>query len=186
MDIFEDTCDHDSVENLELERFKVRLKEIWSRFLDECYDKYPDVDMDLEHFKEHNALKFADEPEQESELDNLLAMLDELMDSGEELEEVKSEGKAPTYGSSSLKSNNEQGKKQAGVYEFKHTATKTPGDSRSGNKSGSYEGTPSGSIRKRKDARVIRSFSPMAQNLKEELIALSERQAIGKRRQLFR
>jgi hypothetical protein len=66
MDIFEDTCDHDSVENLELERFKVKLREIWSRFLDECYDKYPDVDMDLEHFKKHNALKFADEPEQES------------------------------------------------------------------------------------------------------------------------
>lgn len=186
MDIFEDTCDHDSVENLELERFKVKLREIWSRFLDECYDKYPDADMDLEHYKEHNALKFADEPEQESELDNLLAMLDELMDSGEELEEVKSEGKAPTYGSSSLKANNEQGKKEAGVYEFKHTTTKTPGDSRSGGKGGSYEGTPSGSISKRKDSRVIRSFSPMAQSLKEELIALSERQAIGKRRQLFR
>ena len=186
MDIFEDTCDHDSVENLELERFKVKLREIWSRFLNECYDKYPDVDMDLEHFKEHNALKFADEPEQESELDNLLAMLDELMDSDEETEEVKSEGKAPTYGGSTLKSNNEQGKKEAGVYEFKHTTTKTPGDSRSGGKGGSYEGTPSGSIRKRKDARVIRSFSPMAQSLKEELIALSERQAIGKRRQLFR
>ena len=113
-------------------------------------------------------------------------MLDELMDSGEELEEVKSEGKAPTYGSSSLKSNKEQGKKEAGVYEFKHTTTKTPGDSRSGGKGGSYEGTPSGSISKRKDSRVIRSFSPMAQSLKEELIALSERQAIGKRRQLFR
>ena len=108
------------------------------------------------------------------------------LDSGEELEEVKTEGKAPTYGSSTLKSNNEQGKKEAGVYEFKHTTTKTPGDNRSGAKGGSYEGTPSGSIPKRKDAKVIRSFSPMVQSFKEELIALKERQAIGKRRQLFR
>ncbi len=186
MDIFENTCDHDSVENLELERFKVKLREIWSRFLDECYDKYPDADMDLEHYKEHNALKFADEPEQESELDNLLAMLDDLMDSGEESEEVKTEGKAPKYGGSTLKSNNEQGNKEAGTYEYKHTNSKTPSDSRSGGKGGSYEGTPSGSISKRKDARVIRSFSPMAESLKEELKELINRQAIGKRRQLFR
>ena len=47
-------------------------------------------------------------------------------------------------------------------------------------------GTPSGGISKKKDARVIRSFSPMAESLKEELIALRDRQSIGKRRQLFR
>jgi hypothetical protein len=34
------------------------------------------------------------------------------MEEDEELENVKSEGKAPTYGSSSLKSNNEKGKKR--------------------------------------------------------------------------
>ena len=186
MDIFEDTCDHDSVENLELERFKVRLKEIWSRFLDECYNKYPDADMDLEHYKEHNALKFADEPEQESELDNLLAMLDELMDSGEESEEVKSEGKAPTYGSSSLKSNKEQGKKEAGVYEFKHTSTKTPGDSQSGGKGGSYEGTPSSRISKKKSDTVVTKYTPLIKEIQEQIRSLKDRQAIGKRRQLFR
>ena len=108
------------------------------------------------------------------------------MDSGEESEEVKTEGKAPKYGGSTLKSNNEQGNKEAGTYEYKHTNSKTPSDSRSGGKGGSYEGTPSGSISKRKDARVIRSFSPMAESLKEELKELIDRQRIGKRRQLFR
>jgi hypothetical protein len=113
-------------------------------------------------------------------------MLEDLLDPKEELEDVSSGGKAPSYGSSSLKSNNESGKTEATNYEYKHSNTKTPSDSRSGGKGGTYEGTPSGSISKRKDARVIRSFSPIAQSFKEELIALKERQAIGKRRQLFR
>ena len=185
MDIFKDSCDHDSVENLELERFKAKLREIWTRMLEETYAKNPEG-MDMEHYKEHNALKFADEPEMEDELDNLMAMLDELLDPKEELDGVKSEGKAPTYKGGGLKSNNEKGKIEATVYEVNHKSTKTPSDSRSGGKGGSYVGTPSGSIGKKKDARVIRSFSPMAESLKEELIALRDRQAIGKRRQLFR
>ena len=186
MDIFEDSCDHNSVENLELERFKEKLREIWTRVLEETYAKYPDADMDMEHYKEHNALKFADEPEQETEIDNLMSMLDELMNPLEEEEGIKSEGNAPKYGSSSLKSNNEAGKKEATSYEYKHTSTKTPSESSSRVQGGSYAGTPSGSISKKKDDKVIRSFSPMAESLKEELIALKERQAIGKRRQLFR
>ena len=185
MDIFKDSCDHDSVENLELERFKAKLREIWTRMLEETYAKNPEG-MDMEHYKEHNALKFADEPEMEDELDNLMAMLDELLDPKEELDGVKSEGKAPTYKGGGLKSNNEKGKIEATVYEVNHKSTKTPSDSRSGGKGGSYVGTPSGGISKKKDARVIRSFSPMAESLKEELIALRDRQAIGKRRQLFR
>ena len=185
VDIFEDTCDHDSVETLELDRFKAKLREIWTRVLEETYEKYP-ADMDMEHYKEHNALQFADEPESESEIDNLMAMLDDLMNPMEEAEGIKSNGGAPSYGSASLKSNNEKGKTEATTYEYKHSNTKTPSDSRSGGKGGSYAGTPSGKIPKGKDAKVIRSFSPMAESLKEELRELVERQAIGKRRQLFR
>ena len=71
-------------------------------------------------------------------------------------------------------------------YEYKHANSKTPNDSRSRSKSGSYEGTPSGQISKRKDAKVIRNFSPMAEKLQDELRELIDRQRIGKRRQLFR
>ena len=190
MDIFEDSCDHDSTNNLEIERFKAKIREIWSRMLDETYSaNYKEEDEDSptkEEYMAHNALKFSDEPEEETELDSLMDMLDGLMDSDEELESVQSESKAPTYGSSSLKSNNEQGKKEATVYEFKHANTKTPSESRSGVQGGTYAGTPSGKIPKGKDAKVIRSFSPMAESLKEELKELIDRQRIGKRRQLFR
>mgnify|MGYP003142403951 CR=1 FL=1 len=186
MDIFKDSCDHDSTDNLELERFKAKIREIWTRMLEETYAKYPVEGVSKEHYMEHNALRFADEPEPEDELDNLMEMLNELLDSKEELDSVDSEGKAPTYKGSDLKSNNEKGNIEATVYEVNHKSTKTPSDSRSGGKGGSYEGTPSGSISKKKDARVIRSFAPLGESFKEELKALVERQAIGKRRQLFR
>ena len=186
MDIFKDSCDHDSVENLELERFKAKLREIWTRMLEETYAKNPVEGMDMEHYKEHNALKFADEPEMEDELDNLMAMLDELLDPKEELDGVKSEGKAPTYKGGGLKSNNEKGKIEATVYEVNHKSTKTPSDSRSGGKGGSYVGTPSGGISKKKDDPVITKYSPLLEEIKDELRALSDRQRIGRRKMRFR
>ena len=186
MDIFDNTCEHDSVENLELERFKAKIKEIWSRLLDECYAKYPTEGMDLEHFKEHNALKFGDEPEPLDEIDNLMDMLDDLMNPKEELDSVTSEGKAPKYGGSNLKSNNEKGKVEATVYEVNHSSSKTPSDSRSGGKGGSYAGTPSGSISKKKDDKVITKYQPLIQQLKDEIRSLEDRQRIGRRKMRFR
>ena len=133
--------------------------------LEETYAQYYDEESDdsppFKEFMEENALKFSDEPEPVSELDSIMEMLDTLMDSSEELEEVKSDGKAPTYNGSKLKSNNEKGKTEATVYEFESKTTKTPGDSRSGVKGGSYEGTPSGKISKKKDDPVITKYSPL-------------------------
>jgi hypothetical protein len=134
----------------------------------------------------HNALKFADEPEEKTELDSLMDMLDGLMDKDEELESVQSEGKAPSYGSSSLKSNNEKGKIEATVYEVNHSSSKTPSDSRSGGKGGSYAGTPSGSISKKKDDKVITKYQPLIQQLKDEIRSLEDRQRIGRRKMRFR
>ena len=158
------------------------LRETYSQYYNEESDDSPSID----EFLKENALKFSDEPEPESELDSIMEMLDTLMESGEELEEVESEGKAPTYKGSELKSNKEKGKTEATVYEFKSKTTKTPSDSRSGVKGGSYEGTPSGKVSKKKDARVIRSFSPIAESFKDELKSLIDRQRIGRRKQLFR
>ena len=103
------------------------LRETYSQYYDEDSEDSPSID----EFLEENALKFSDEPEPESELDSIMEMLDTIMDSDEELERVESEGKAPTYKGSELKSNNEKGKTEATVYEFKSKTTKTPGDSRS-------------------------------------------------------
>ena len=189
MDILKNTTESDSTSLLEIDRFKAKILEIWSMMLNETYSQYYDDSEDspsMAEFLEQNALKFSDEPEPESELDSIMEMLDSLMDSGEELEEVKSEGKAPTYKGSELKSNNEKGKTEATTYEFESKNTKTPDDSRSGVKGGSYEGTPNGQITQKKDSKVIRKYSPILEQIREEVKSLADRQAIGKRRQLFR
>jgi len=190
VDIFEDSCDHNSTNNLEIERFKAKIKEIWSRMLQESYStNYKEDDEDAptkEEYMIHNALKFADEPEQETELDSLMDMLDGLMDEDEELDSVQSEGKAPKYGSSSLKSNNEPGNIEATDYEYKHSISKTPNDSRSGGKGGTYEGTPSGGISKKKTDTVTTKYSPLIEQIKEEINSLKDRQRIGRRKMRFR
>jgi len=189
VDIFKDTTNSDSTNLLEIDRFKAKIIEIWSMMLKETYSQYygdSDDSPSIEEFIEENKLKFADDPEPVSELDSIMEMLDALMDSDEELEEVESDGKAPAYKGSELKSNNEKGKTEATTYEFESKNTKTPGDSRSGVKGGSYEGTPSGKISKKKDDPVITKYSPLLKKIREEVKSLSDRQAIGKRRQLFR
>jgi hypothetical protein len=172
----------DSTGNLELERFKCKLQEIWMRILSETHTE---ADGSREEFMEANSLRFANDPHEETETDNLMAMLEDLMNPQEELDSVKSDTKAPTYNGKQLSANNEKGKVEATKYEVKHTATKTPGDSQSLAKSSTYE-HHSGKIAPRKDARVIRSFSPMAEMMKDELVALKARQAIGRREMLFR
>ena len=190
MDIFKDSCEEHTGTSLELERFKAKIREIWSRMLVETYkldyDSEDEDSMSEEEYIEHNALRFADEPEEETELDSLMDMLDGLLDPKEELEEVESKGKAPTYKGSELKSNNEKGKTEATVYEFKSKTTKTPSDSRSGVKGGSYEGTPSGKISKKKDDPVITKYSPLLEQIRDELRSLTDRRRIGRRKMRFR
>ena len=190
MDIFKNTTESDSTSLLEIDRFKAKIIEIWTKMLEETYAQYYDEDSEdspsFEEFMEENALKFSDEPEPESELDSIMEMLDSLMDSKEELEEVESDGKAPTYNGNGLKSHNEKGKLEATTYEFKSKTTKTPNDSRSGVKGGSYEGTPSGTISKKKDDPVITKYSPLLEQVRDELKSLTDRQRIGRRKMRFR
>ena len=113
-------------------------------------------------------------------------MLDGITDEDEELESVKSESKAPTYGGKNLPTHNESNKTEKTDYEYNHKSTKTPSESRSGVKGGTYEGTPSGQVSKRKDAKVITKYSPLVKEIKDELIALAERQKIGRRKLRFR
>ena len=178
MDIFKDSCEEHTGTDLELERFKAKIREIWSRMLVETYklnyDSEDEDSMSEEEYIEHNALRFADEPEEETELDSLMDMLDGLLDPKEELEEVESGGKAPTYKGSELKSNNEKGKIEATVYEVKSKTTKTPSDSRSRVKGGSYEGTPSGKISKKKDDPVIRKYAPLIKEFRDELKRIAD------------
>ena len=191
MDIFKDTIEKsDTSSLLEIDRFKARIMEIWSRMLQETYEQYYDEDNEdtpsIDEFREENALKFANDPEPETELDSLMDMLDGLMESDEEHEDIKSEAKAPTYGGKQLKSNNEQSKTEATNYEYEHASSKTPSESRSGVKGGSYEGTPSGRISKKKSDTVVTKYSPLIKEVQEQIRSLTDRQRIGRRKLRFR
>ena len=191
MDIFKDTIEKsDTSSLLEIDRFKARIMEIWSRMLQETYEQYYDEDNEdtpsIDEFREENALKFANDPEPETELDSLMDMLDGLMDSDEEHEDIKSEAKAPTYGGKQLKSNNEQSKTEATDYEYEHASSKAPSESRSRVKGGSYEGTPSGGISKKKSDTVITKYSPLIKEVQEQIRSLTDRQRIGRRKLRFR
>ena len=67
VDIFDDTINN-SIDNLELERFKAKIRELWARVLEETYKLHYDLEdedsMSEEEYIEHNALRFADEPEE--------------------------------------------------------------------------------------------------------------------------
>jgi len=176
-DILQSTAD-----NLELERFKNKLQEIWSVILQQTYS---DTDGSYEEYCMNNALNFGHHEETESEMDNLMEMLEDMMNPDEDLQPVNSDSKAPTYGGSQLKANNEGRQAPTTVYKETHVMTATPKDSQTKVSSGTYK-TQSGNIAPRKDAKVIRSFSTIGDKFIEELKDLKERQAIGRRKQLFR
>lgn len=141
MDIFEDSCD-----SLELDRIKAKVLEVWSHLLSVTYEKeYKDMSEEdddyktLEHYLEHHKLMFGGDVQEQSEEDELLDMLDNLLEEDEELEPVQSEGKAPKYSGSSLSSNKETSKVPSGSYSSEHMTTKTPSDSEERVKSSSYK-----------------------------------------------
>ena len=72
MDIFKNTTESDSTSLLEIDRFKAKIIDIWSRMLKETYAQYYDEDSEdspsMEEYMEQNALKFSDEPEPENRI----------------------------------------------------------------------------------------------------------------------
>jgi hypothetical protein len=190
MNIFDDTTENHTESFLEIDRFKAKILEIWARMLEETYAQYYDENSEdsppMEEFLEKNKLKFSDEPEPENELDSLLDMLDGLMDDNDDLTEIQSDGKPPTYKGSLLKSNNEKSNIKGGTYNVINENTKSPIDSRSQIKTGSYGGVANGTLNRKQDSKVIRKYSPLIQEVQEELRSLTDRQRIGRRKMRFR
>ena len=192
-DILEDsTCENSAGSSLEIDRVKEKIKAIWTQIINAEYnDKYATQKDDDEHFVSledyitENKLYFPGDAKPENEVDGIVKMLEDMFDPKEELESVQGEGKAPTYSGKQLSANNDKGKIEATVYESEHSMTKTPGDSQTSAKSSTYE-HHSGKIAPRKDSKVKTSFSPMIEKIVEELLALEDRQNIGRRRELFR
>jgi hypothetical protein len=190
MNIFQDTTESNAESYLEIDRFKAKILEVWTRMLNECYSHYYDEDDEdspsMEQFLEANALKFADEPEPESELDSLMDMLDSFMDEDEDRVLIETDTKAPSYKSEQLTAHNEKSKIQKGVYDVNSTTTKNPQDTRTRIQSGSYEGVKNSSLGRKQDTEVKRKYAPLIEEIKEQIKSLSERQNIGRRKMRFR
>ena len=147
MDIFEDSTHEGSVSNsLEVDRIKAKVLAVWNQLMAATYEiEYKNQSEDdedfvsLEEYMEDNKLTFAGEQEEQSEIDSLLEMFDDMLDPQEELEPIESEAKAPTYGSTTLPSHNESLKVPKGTYDGSHTSTSTPKDSKEELKATRYE-----------------------------------------------
>mgnify|MGYP001584214473 CR=1 FL=1 len=188
LDIFEDSC-----ESLEIDRIKDKIRTIWNEVIvteyNSEYSNQKDDSEDyvsLEDYIAENQLYFPGDTQPENEVDGIVKMLEDMFDDKEDLDSVKSEGKAPTYNGEQLKSNNEKSKVEATTYEVKYASTKTPEDAKSSVKSSTYDAPTNGRIATRKDSKVKRSYSPLVEKIVEELLGLEERQGIGRRKQLFR
>tara|TARA_R110001606_G_scaffold199819_1_gene347614 strand:+ start:1177 stop:1770 length:594 start_codon:yes stop_codon:yes gene_type:complete len=145
MDILKDSCEDDSTDSLELERIKAKVMEIWSKLLTVTYEKeYHEMNEDnddyitLEHYLKHNKLMFEGDEQPEQEADSLLNMFENLLEPQEELEPIKSDSKAPTYGTTTISINKESNKVPKGTYNSEHSSTKTPNDSQTKANSSSY------------------------------------------------
>jgi len=138
MDIFKDSTHEGSVSNsLEIDRIKARVIGVWNQLMAATYEiEYKNQSSDdedfvsLESFMEDNKLTFAGEEEDKSEIDSLLEMFDDMLDPKEELEPIKSDAKAPTYGSTILSSHSESLKVPKSTYDSNHASTTTPKDSK--------------------------------------------------------
>jgi hypothetical protein len=145
MDILKDSCEDDTTSNLELDRIKAKVMEIWTQLLSASHEKeYHEMNEDnddyisLEHYLEHNKLMFKGDEQPEDEIDSLLDTFANLLEPQEELESISSDAKAPTYGSSSISANKDTSKVPKGTYKDEHASTKTPSDSQTKAKSSSY------------------------------------------------
>jgi len=189
-DLMEDTAEDEGADvhhSLELDRIKEKLKGIWNLALQAHCSSMDIPDEEKKQYLEDNQLQFAGETEEQpNEMDSILEMLENLMNPDSELDPVDGNGSAPSYSGSSLSSHQESSKAPKGSYDSNHSSTATPSDSQSKPRSGSYAKPKSNKISSRKDSTVVTIVTPLFTKVKDDLLDLKSRQAIGKRRQLFR
>ncbi len=155
-DILSSTADEPCAgDTLEIDRIKDKIRNIWNQLLvaqyNETYKYQSDEDDDyvsLDEYTDKNKLQFAGEEQAITEVDSILEMLEGLLENGDELSPVDSEGKAPSYGSTSLSSNKDSSTVAATTYKMEHSATKPVSDSENRVKSGTYDKPTSGKLLK--------------------------------------
>ena len=187
----------DTTNDIELAVFKEKIRQLYNDILNKVYKRQNPgaTPEECAAYVEENGLQFPNETpdteELDGEIEELMNMLDTMgpSDKEEAVVDMQMENKPKEYTGEQLKSkSHEKGIKEemkdidykmGGLFknvkeERKRTATKAPT-------------VPTGKSlgRDTADAHKV-EFSPLVEKFKEELNELKLRQAIGKRRQLFR
>jgi len=177
MDLFSD-----SIDSMELDVIKDKIRDVYQKLLTEYFKKQvPGAsEEDIDAFIEENAMEFEGSAEESEEVDEILGMLDEMLDDGEELEPVDSSGNAPDYKGQELRNkSNDKGTTPLGTYRGLPTGGMlTPADSQTKVRT-SKESDPTGGINRKNIDEVMVQYAPLVEKLKEELASLKQRKRIG-------
>ena len=177
MDLFSD-----STNTMELEVIKQKIADLYNKMLEAYYKKVNPGhnELELEDFMESNALEFEGAEEEMDEMDELMSMLDDMMDEGEDLQPVDASGKAPDYTGTQLGAKSKEGTKvPTGTYRgLKLGGMMTPEDSQTKVRT-TKESDPTGGINTKAVDEVMVQYAPLVEKLKEELASLKQRRRIG-------
>jgi hypothetical protein len=177
MDLFSD-----SIDSMELDSIKDKIRNVYTKLLTEYFKKQvPGAsEEDISAFLEANMVEFEGPEEEDEEIQEIMDLLDNILDDGEELEPVDSSGNAPDYKGQELRSKSQdKGTTPSGVYRgLKLGGMMTPNDSQSKVRT-SKEEDPTGGINTKAVDEVVVQYAPLVEKLKEELASLKQRQRIG-------
>jgi len=177
MDLFSD-----SIDGMELEVLKDKVRNIYQKLLSEYFKKqFPGAsEEDIDAFIESNAMEFEGASEEEDEINLLMEELDAFLDDGEDLQPVDGSGKAPDYTGNQIGAKSKEGSTApTGTYRgLKLGGMMTPSDSQTKVRT-SKEDDPTGGINTKTVDEVMVKYSPLVEKLKEELASLKQRRAIG-------
>ena len=170
MDLFSD-----SIDGMELEVLKDKVRSIYQKLLTEYFKKqFPGAsEEDIDAFIESNAMEFDGESEESEEVDEIMMLLDEMLDDGEDLTPVDASGKAPDYTGTQLGAKSKEGSTApTGTYRGIPTGgMMTPGDSQVKVRTSKLE-DPTGGINTKTVDEVMVQYAPLVEKLKEELASL--------------
>jgi hypothetical protein len=96
LDIFKDTTEEDVGTSLEIDRIKEKVRSVWNQLIKAQYEKEYKYQNDedesrvsIEEYMEKHQLLFPGDEKPESEVENLLTMLEDLLNPQESLHPVK-------------------------------------------------------------------------------------------------
>ena len=177
MDLFSD-----SIDSMELDVIKGKIRDVYIKLLSEYFKKqFPGAsEEDIDAFIEENAMEFDGESEESEEVDEILGMLDEMLDDGEDLTPVDASGKAPDYTGTPVGVKSKEGSTApTGTYRgIKLGGMLTPEDSQLKVRTSKVD-DPTGGINTKTVDEVMVQYMPLVEKLKEELASLKQRRAIG-------